>query len=255
MLILEQSFKYCLVNNKYYKLVINNNNWLKNMGRVKEFDREEVLHIAMEQFWSKGFDGTSMIDLTTAMKISPQSLYNTFGSKENLFLSTMDLFTRISEQGFGFTLKSKKDASLPEIIKHFSMSRKFQFFDDEKQSCYISNCALELGSSSNYSLRQINSEVINYTNKFFTLYKDAFKFAVFNGIKKGEIGSHHDPESTALFLLNSITGLGIFNKSRFTHDQIDKMIITTLSIFKNFKKQDFVKYNKEMENMNYNLLL
>ncbi len=224
------------------------------MGRVKEFNHDEVLTLAMEQFWAAGYDGTSMKDLTLAMKISPQSLYNTFGSKKNLFLKTMDLFTRISEQGFKFTLKSKEDSSLQDIIKHFSMSRKFQFFDDEKQSCYISNCALELGSSSDTSsLRQINSEVINYTNKFFIIYKDAFKFAISNGIKKGEIESHHDAESTALFLLNSITGLGIFNKSGFTHDQIDKMIITTLSIFNKFQIEDFDKYNKMMAKMKFDM--
>lgn len=225
------------------------------MGRVKEFDYDEVLKLAMEQFWIKGFDGTSMKDLTSAMKISPQSLYNTFGSKENLFLETMNLFTRISEQGFGYTLKSKADSSLPEIIKHFSMSRKFLFFDDDKQSCYISNCSLELGSSNTSRLRKINSEVINQTNNFFIIYKDAFKFAITNGIKKGEIGSHRDAESTALFLLNSITGLGIFNKSGFTHDQIDKMIVTTLSIFNKFKIEDFEKYNTMMEKLNFNMIV
>ena len=64
------------------------------MGRPKEFDVEEALSSAMNVFWSQGFKAASLSDLTTSMKISKSSFYETFGSKHDLFLSTIDYYIR-----------------------------------------------------------------------------------------------------------------------------------------------------------------
>ncbi len=49
---------------------------------------------AMELFWEKGFDNTSLADLTTAMGINSPSLYAAFGSKEQLFSEAVSLYNR-----------------------------------------------------------------------------------------------------------------------------------------------------------------
>ncbi len=36
-------------------------------------------------FWERGFEGASMADLTTAMGLSPSSIYAAFGDKQDLF--------------------------------------------------------------------------------------------------------------------------------------------------------------------------
>ena len=58
-------------------------------GRPRSFDREVALDQAMRVFWSKGFAGTSLGDLTSAMGIASPSLYAAFGSKEGLFASCL----------------------------------------------------------------------------------------------------------------------------------------------------------------------
>jgi AcrR family transcriptional regulator len=63
-------------------------------GRPREFDAEKALTAALRVFWSKGYEGASMAELTEAMGITKPSLYAAFGNKEALFRRALDLYER-----------------------------------------------------------------------------------------------------------------------------------------------------------------
>jgi AcrR family transcriptional regulator len=68
------------------------------MGRPRSFDRDHALDQALHVFWAKGYEGTSISDLTEAMGINPPSLYAAFGNKEKLFCEALDRYEGLREQ-------------------------------------------------------------------------------------------------------------------------------------------------------------
>jgi AcrR family transcriptional regulator len=62
------------------------------MGRARSFDTDEALDRAMTVFWSKGYEGTSLSDLTAAMGINRPSLYAAYGNKEQLFRKALERY-------------------------------------------------------------------------------------------------------------------------------------------------------------------
>lgn len=62
------------------------------IGRPREFDTEEALERAMQVFWRKGYEGTSLADLTDALGITRPSLYAAFGNKEGLFRRVLERY-------------------------------------------------------------------------------------------------------------------------------------------------------------------
>lgn len=62
-------------------------------GRPRSFDRNEALRLAMQVFWSKGYEGTTMADLTTAIGVKAPSLYAAFGDKNALFREAVEFYS------------------------------------------------------------------------------------------------------------------------------------------------------------------
>ncbi|NMH66575.1 TetR/AcrR family transcriptional regulator [Shewanella salipaludis] len=63
-----------------------------SVGRPRCFDIDQALEQALGVFWRKGYEGTSLTDLTEAMGINKPSLYAAFGNKEQLFLKAIELY-------------------------------------------------------------------------------------------------------------------------------------------------------------------
>ena len=64
------------------------------MARPREFDASDAVDRAMEVFWTRGHEATSVDDLCAATGLSRSSLYGTFGNKRNLLLLTVDRYAK-----------------------------------------------------------------------------------------------------------------------------------------------------------------
>ncbi|MGJ8662351.1 MAG: TetR/AcrR family transcriptional regulator [Marinicella sp.] len=62
------------------------------VGRPRKIEPEVILENAMQVFWEKGYDGTSMVDIMAATGMHKGSLYQTFGDKKSMFMAALELY-------------------------------------------------------------------------------------------------------------------------------------------------------------------
>lgn len=110
-------------------------------GRPRAFDEAAALEAAMNVFWQKGFEATSLDDLTSAMGLSRSSFYATFGSKQDLFLRAVGYYSRNGIRGLAETARAAEasDANVVDAM--------MQALSDPKggpRGCLLINCITEL---------------------------------------------------------------------------------------------------------------
>jgi TetR/AcrR family transcriptional regulator, transcriptional repressor for nem operon len=74
--------------------------------RRPEFDRDDVLEAALQTFWRKGYEATTLPDLLKATGLARQSLYNSFGDKHALFLASLRRYEELQLRKMETTLAS-----------------------------------------------------------------------------------------------------------------------------------------------------
>ena len=102
-------------------------------GRPREFDVNDALASALRVFWTKGYEGASLNDLTEAMGITRPSLYAAFGNKESLFRKALDLYEREKLAYVGEALKAPTSRKVAERLLRGALA--MQTSDDDPKGC------------------------------------------------------------------------------------------------------------------------
>jgi AcrR family transcriptional regulator len=110
-------------------------------GRPRGFDRDSALHQAMEVFWERGYEGTSISELTQAMGIGAPSLYAAFGSKEELFREAVTSY----DQGEGSVTQRalEQEPSARAAVEAMLRDNADMYADPESPS----GCMVVLGTT------------------------------------------------------------------------------------------------------------
>ncbi len=91
---------------------------LATRGRPREFSPDEALASALQVFWTKGYEGASLSDLTDAMGITRPSLYAAFGNKESLFRKALDLYQRDKTAYIGEAMREPTARAVAQYMLH-----------------------------------------------------------------------------------------------------------------------------------------
>ena len=112
----------------------------KELGRPREFDREQALRAAVHLFWLRGYAATSLDDLLNAMQIGRSSFYGSFGSKHLLLLEALALYTDELYARMEATVRAQPEPGLAVL----SVLQIAACTDLPQQGCFFINTAIEL---------------------------------------------------------------------------------------------------------------
>jgi TetR/AcrR family transcriptional regulator, transcriptional repressor for nem operon len=191
------------------------------MARVKEFDEKETLTKALEIFWSKGYNGTSMQDLIDGLGISRSSLYDTYGDKRALFLSVLEYYRKTQSEAMISMIEQSTDIvqSLREMLYQTLTSCPA---DKVKNGCILVNTAVEMAPHD----IEINEMIAgNQKDVEQIIYK-----AILKGQQKGQVTKQHNAKTLSKFILNTFTGLRVSVKTNPDKKAIGEIINVALSV-------------------------
>ena len=113
------------------------------MARPKEFDVEQALEAAMRAFWERGYEATSLSDLTEAMGVPKASLYATYGDKHRLFLAALARYSRHELDGLRAALAGRSPRAALEAVFAGAVSSLDP--RDSHRGCFVANSVAEVG--------------------------------------------------------------------------------------------------------------
>lgn len=170
----------------------------------KKFVEEEVLEKAMYVFWSKGYEATSIRDLVQHLGITNGSLYDTFGSKEALFIRSIDWYARHKQQMVFDVMEGAGDG-LAGIESFFQTLVGLWSQFGTSQGCLITNSVTELGATELAKACGFEGLMRNMEEKF--------EQAVRKAQAQGSLDSAQDPAAIASYLYTGFQGLNVVAKS------------------------------------------
>lgn len=166
------------------------------MPRVELFDRNEVIQKATHLFWTKGYEATSLSDLTQELGIGKGSFYNTFGSKRKLFDSCLSQYRAGGLTKLGEFFADENDPV--SGIKNFLERHTQKMLNDcDAKGCLITNSSTELAHD-----KEIQA--------FLLEHNQVIRTKIIEYLSAGPLAK--DAASIADALLIHITGISVMAK-------------------------------------------
>ena len=166
----------------------------RSVGRPREFDEDAALEAAMEAFWAKGYEATSMADLCACTGLHKGSLYQAFGDKHALFMSALKHyadteFRDVAEEAF------RSESPLENIR---AAVRKICDMAAHEKGCLMINSVVELAPHDD----AVKAAVQGFAKQRL----DAMTHLIAQAQKLGEIRLQQPPERLARQLMITLAG-------------------------------------------------
>ncbi len=190
-------------------------------GRPREFDLHDALAAALRVFWTRGYEGTSLTDLTEAMGITRPSLYAAFGNKEALFRKALDLY---EEEKLAYTRVALDQPTARGVAERFLRGGlAIQTCADEPRGCLGVISAVACGAEA----ESIRDEVIARRRSSHRALVERFARAK----AEGDLPAHVDPEGLTSYLIALMQGMAIQAGSGASCDDLSRLVDTSLAIW------------------------
>jgi AcrR family transcriptional regulator len=182
----------------------------KSRGRPRVFDMDEALEKALKIFWARGYEGTSIAELTETLGVNKPSLYAAFGNKEELFYKAL---LRYASGPVAFVNDVLKEPTARKVAETF-LFRAAEFLTDPQhpKGCMIVQGALSSGESAEL--------VRNILIKFRKSYEDQLAERFTKAISDSDLSSKANPKCLAKYLATIHQGMSVQATSGATKDEL-----------------------------------
>jgi TetR/AcrR family transcriptional repressor of nem operon len=171
------------------------------MARPRSFNPDEALDLARDVFWQKGFQGTSLDDITAATGLAKPSLYAAFGDKNALFLKVLDRYHQRIVAGAERTLN--EGASAREAIERW-LTGFVPFCSGARgiRGCLSVNTAADGVSDQ----KEVRHRVEGFNRKLEQLLRNRLR------ADRAQFSAAFDPDATAHTIMAIYLGLMVMAK-------------------------------------------
>jgi AcrR family transcriptional regulator len=190
-------------------------------GRPREFCVDGALARALRVFWSKGYEGTSLNDLTEAMGITRPSLYAAFGNKESLFRKALDLYEREKLEYIGRALEQPTARGVAEVLLRGAVDNASS--GDEPHGCLGVITSVACGEE----VKSIREDVL----KRGAVAKRALIERLQRAKEEGDLPAHIEIEALTNLLNAIVQGICIQAGSGATRDELNRLVDTGLAMW------------------------
>jgi TetR/AcrR family transcriptional repressor of nem operon len=194
------------------------------MPRPIAYDRNAVVKLSLEQFWTEGFGKSDIDRLTRTVGVNRHSLYSAFGGKTGLYKEALVHYIETVASEFLDILEC--GSGLEGILAYFEKaSDVYSAMDnglDPNRGCFITNTLIEFGQS--------DGELCSVIDDYYSLAEKAFLKALRRGQKDNSIRSDLNPRSTARILVLTSQGASVSSRLGRTKPNLLQPVRTLLCI-------------------------
>lgn len=185
------------------------------MARPREFDEHIVLDAAIQCFWAKGFEGTSMRDLIECMGITGASLYNAFGDKRALYRKSLSHYL---ESSFGERVVRLESTLAPrQAIEMFFVEIIDRSMNDAlHRGCLMVNSALEAAPH--------DPDAQTIVDDFLGRAESFFHRCVVAGQNTGTISRAQPANDLAALLLGVLLGIRVLARAKPQRSLLESVV-------------------------------
>lgn len=181
------------------------------MGRKLEFCRTQALHTAMENFWAKGYEHTSMRDLAASLGLHLGSVYNALGDKEKVFESALRL--HLDEYVMPEMKRMVESDDPVGAINHIFEHVINECGDtSDAPGCFLINSLLDING--------INERITDILREYMAKLEQSYMLCIEKAQAKGQVPLQHNASAYAHFILSTIFSLRTMAKLNMPQEHL-----------------------------------
>ncbi len=190
------------------------------MPRQKEFDVDVACERALELFWRRGYEATSVNDLVDELGIGKASLYAAFGPKHQLYVTALRHY--VERSGTRIVTELGSGGSPLDAVRRFVNGYLDQALDRGELGCLVVNAAIELVPA--------DPDVARLVERSWDTIEVALTVTLSRAVAEGELPDDADPAAIAAFLLTFLQGVRVIGKHQDSADRLRAAAATALRV-------------------------